>query len=201
MESETIANIYRTKVNENITGIHGIQQIFEQNSVFHFCGHARPTQNGSLILAGADGKATKMVSGRELSLINSNLNLAVLSACETGIGDQKKGEAMLSLTRSLAQGGTPNIINSLWAVNDQTSANIMTSFHQKLSEGNAINSSLREAKLNYLKTHSGDELHPYYWGGFIYTTLENSSESSNNYLFLWAIGVLVTAFIIYKFKT
>lgn len=200
-ESRAVADLYGIGVIDKEYDYEDIQQVFETNKIFHFSGHARPSQNGSLILAGTKGEATRTVTGSELSLINSKLSLAVLSACETGVGDQQKGEAMLSLTRSLVQGGTPNIVNSLWAVNDQTTAKIMTDFHQGISSGKNVNVSLRQSKLNYLESHDGEELHPYYWGGFIHTTAAIYSGSSRSHVMYYALGAMALVFFIFKIKS
>ena len=59
-----------------------------------------------------------------------NLRLAVLSACETGIGKEYKGEGVLSMARGFAYAGCPSIVMSLWPVNYRFTANLMTDFYR-----------------------------------------------------------------------
>ncbi len=98
------------------------------------------------------------------SLLFDNVNLLVLSACETGLGDIKNGEGVYGLQRAFQVAGTGNLIMSLWKVSDYATQILMTSFYSYFLEGNSVSQSLRQAQLD-LKSQFE---HPYYWGGFIY---------------------------------
>ncbi len=95
------------------------------------------------------------------------LQLAVLSACETGIGKEFPGEGMFSMARGFAYAGCPSIVMSLWQVNDEFTAKVMDVFYQKLYDGESIPDAIREAKLSYLQESSILSAHPYYWSGFV----------------------------------
>jgi CHAT domain-containing protein len=103
----------------------------------------------------------------EINDMKLNSELIVLSACESGLGEQQLGIGVISLARSFLQSGCKSIISSLWKVNDKSTMEIMTHFHSKLYKGNQKHISLRNAKLNYIKENPGQLSHPFFWSGFI----------------------------------
>lgn len=103
----------------------------------------------------------------EIYNLNINVQMLVLSACNTGYGKLRKGEGMMSLTRSFAFAGVPSMVTSLWAVNDNTSATLMNSFYKELSGGINKDAALSNAKKQYLDKADIIEAHPYYWAGYV----------------------------------
>ncbi len=82
------------------------------------------------------------------SLPLSGLRLAVLSACDTGLGDVAGGEGIFGLQRAFHQAGTRNVIASLWKVSDQPTAALMRLFYINLWEqGMPPIDALRQAQL------------------------------------------------------
>jgi CHAT domain-containing protein len=69
----------------------------------------------------------------EISHLHLNADLVVLSACETGYGQFKQGEGVMSLARSFMYAGVPSLVVSLWQVNDHSTAIIMQYFYNYLS--------------------------------------------------------------------
>jgi CHAT domain-containing protein len=96
-----------------------------------------------------------------------NAQLTVLSACNTGTGQIKKGEGIMSLARGFLYAGCPSIIMSLWEVEDESGTEIMTSFYKNLKKGKTKDESLRLAKLEYLESVNSRRAHPHYWLGFV----------------------------------
>jgi CHAT domain-containing protein len=96
-----------------------------------------------------------------------NAKLIVLSACNTGTGQLKKGEGIMSLARGFLYAGCPSIIMSLWEVEDESGTQIMTSFYKNLKKGKTKDEALRSAKLEYLDSVSSRRAHPHYWLGFV----------------------------------
>jgi CHAT domain-containing protein len=83
------------------------------------------------------------------------LDLAVLSACETGLGDVAGGEGVFGLQRAFHLAGTRNIVTSLWRVNDEATAALMALFYHYLWQENLPPiEALRQAQL-YLYRHPG----------------------------------------------
>ncbi|PYS62270.1 MAG: hypothetical protein DMF74_13805 [Acidobacteria bacterium] len=92
--------------------------------------------------------------------------LVMLSACETGLGKEKRGEGVIGLTRAFMYAGAPTVGVSLWSVADKSTAELMTDFYRRLL-GSASSSSaaMRAAQLGLIsgKKYSG----PFYWAPFV----------------------------------
>lgn len=139
----------------------------DSHSIIHLSTHA---------LGGTFGSDPFIkFSDRDLSLgqlygLRFHNDLVVLSACETGVGKVVKGEGALSLARGFQFGGAPNVLFTLWQVNDKSTAQWMTYFYRNLKSSHSRNISVRQASLDYLRDQTIDNPHksPYYWGAFVY---------------------------------
>ena len=94
--------------------------------------------------------------------------LVMLSACETGLGKEKRGEGVMGLTRAFMYAGAPTVGVSLWSVADKSTADLMTDFYRRLlstGEGTTSSSALRSAQLAMIsgKKYSA----PFYWAPFV----------------------------------
>jgi CHAT domain-containing protein/predicted negative regulator of RcsB-dependent stress response len=93
--------------------------------------------------------------------------LVMLSACETGLGKEKRGEGVMGLTRAFMYAGAPTVGVSLWSVADRSTAELMTDFYKRLLSANGPSSSsaLRDAQLSMIagKKYSA----PFYWAPFV----------------------------------
>ena len=96
-----------------------------------------------------DGILTALeVEGLDLA----NVELVVLSACETGLGKTAGGEGVLGLQRAFQIAGARNVVASLWKVDDQTTAALMRLFYHTLwFEKKNPARALREAQLAILR--------------------------------------------------
>jgi CHAT domain-containing protein/tetratricopeptide (TPR) repeat protein len=90
--------------------------------------------------------------------------LVVLSACETGKGNNVRGEGIVGLTRALQYAGARSIVASQWKVNDASTTTLMVAFHQKLRAGLPKDEALRQA-MQLVKSNPETAL-PYYWAPF-----------------------------------
>jgi CHAT domain-containing protein len=96
----------------------------------------------------------------------SNSELVVLSACQTGIGQQIKGEGIVGISRGFMYAGTPRLVVSLWSVDDLATSILMSKFYQGvLQEGLTPAKALRQAQMEMLKDPNYQS--PYYWAPFI----------------------------------
>ena len=117
-------------------------------------------KNGSLSPDAEDGILTADdVLGMDLS----NTQLAVLSACETGLGEVHVGEGVFGLRRAFVLAGAQTLVMSLWKVPDEQTKELMVDFYKRLLSGKPRAEALREAQLTMKKKYSD----PYYWGAFI----------------------------------
>jgi len=93
--------------------------------------------------------------------------LVMLSACETGLGKEKRGEGVMGLTRAFMYAGAPTVGVSLWSVADKSTAELMTDFYRRLLTTNdgSSSSALRDAQLAMIsgKKYSA----PFYWAPFV----------------------------------
>lgn len=94
--------------------------------------------------------------------------LAVLSACETAVGREVRGEGLLSLTRGFMHAGVPRVVASFWRVNDRSTGELMEHFYAGLlRDGLRPAAALRAAMLAARREAGAQrERHPYYWAGF-----------------------------------
>ncbi len=98
--------------------------------------------------------------------LNLPAELVVLSACETGLGKDVRGEGLVSLTRGFMYAGAKRVVVSLWSVKDSATAELMTKFYQQmLDKGVNPVAALRAAQLEMWKTQVWES--PYYWAAFV----------------------------------
>jgi len=91
--------------------------------------------------------------------------LVVLSACQTGLGKEIKGEGLVGLTRGFMYAGAARVVVSLWNVNDKATSELMTKFYEKmLKEGERPAAALRAAQVEMLRQKAWQS--PYYWAAF-----------------------------------
>ncbi|HKG97869.1 MAG TPA: CHAT domain-containing protein, partial [Pyrinomonadaceae bacterium] len=92
--------------------------------------------------------------------------LVVLSACETGLGKEVKGEGIEGLTRGFMYAGARRVVVSLWNVNDKATASLMQRFYAGMLRGNKTPAAaLRAAQIEMLRTAQWRS--PYYWAAFV----------------------------------
>ncbi|HKQ73805.1 MAG TPA: CHAT domain-containing tetratricopeptide repeat protein [Blastocatellia bacterium] len=92
--------------------------------------------------------------------------LVVLSACQTGLGKEVKGEGLVGLTRGFMYAGAARVMASLWEVNDVATAELMKRFYRRmLRDGMRPAAALRAAQIEMWKTPQWQS--PFYWGAFV----------------------------------
>jgi CHAT domain-containing protein/predicted negative regulator of RcsB-dependent stress response len=93
--------------------------------------------------------------------------LVMLSACETGLGKEKRGEGVMGLTRAFMYAGAPTVGVSLWSVADKSTAELMTDFYRRLlaADDTSPSGALRQAQMSMItgKKYSA----PFYWAPFV----------------------------------
>ena len=92
--------------------------------------------------------------------------LVVLSACETALGREVRGEGLIGLTQGFMTAGARSVVASLWQVPDRATAELMRRFYgYMLDEGLAPAAALRKAQLASAAERRWSD--PYFWGGFV----------------------------------
>jgi len=133
----------------------------------HFATHgfvdeARPQLSGLMLTRGPGSGEDGLLQVYEIFNLRLNADLVVLSACETGLGEQVTGEGMIGLTRGFLYAGARSLLVSLWPVSDRSTPELMTGVYRYLRAGTKAEA-LQRAKLERIS--AGDE--PYRWAPFI----------------------------------
>ena len=95
---------------------------------------------------------------------------AVLSACQTGVGQVEAGEGVLGLRRAFQVAGAGTVVMSLWSVDDRSTRDWMRELYRgRLQEGLPTAEAVREASLRLLRLQRDDlgATHPFFWAGFV----------------------------------
>lgn len=114
------------------------------------------------------GAFVERVSAADLSFRRWRARLAILSACESGLGEWAAGEGVLSMGRAFAGAGVPSVVFSLWSVSDSDAALLNSEFYRLLSlEKLPFDKALWRAKLALLDRDRGSGRLPFHWAGFV----------------------------------
>ncbi|MBF0183625.1 MAG: tetratricopeptide repeat protein [Magnetococcales bacterium] len=100
-----------------------------------------------------------------LGLNLSGTKLAVLSACETGLGEIHEGEGVYGLRRAFQEAGVKTVISSLWEVSDAGTQALMTGLYGRLAEGKSAHDALLESQRALLASKEWN--YPYIWSAFM----------------------------------
>ncbi|MBA4064263.1 MAG: hypothetical protein C0501_11225 [Isosphaera sp.] len=155
-----------------------------------------------LVLAGANRPGTPgrgILTGDALvDLDLSGLGLAVLSACETGLGDVAGGEGVFGLQRAFHYAGCRDVVATLWKVDDAATAALMGEFyHQLWEKGQPPVEALRQAQLAVMRADGkqfGEMARGFKAGKVDLTTVPVKADpkdpASGNHPRLWAAFIL-----------
>ncbi len=108
--------------------------------------------------------------------VRLDADLVVLSACNSGLGQEQDGEGLIGLSRAFQYAGARTVAATLWSVADDTTAALMIRFYQHLRDGKPKDEALRAAQIELLRgpievrkdgrTVERDASAPYYWAAF-----------------------------------
>ncbi len=137
-------------------------------SYIHIATHAfindrNPSLSGIALHPGSDDNGILYVG--DIYNLQMNADLVVLGACDTGLGEIRKGEGMVGFSRAFFYAGASNLMVSMWKVNDQSTAHFMIEFYRNIRKGKSYSASLREAKLNFID--HPEYADPRHWAAFI----------------------------------
>jgi len=138
-------------------------------NILHFATHGKMKGNIKdsyiLLAPSPDGREDGKLFLKEIwGLPLNGYQLVTLSACETAVGKEASGDVMVSLETAFLRAGTPTILASLWAVDDQATGVLMKAFYDNVTkQGKA--EALRTAQAALLSDPR--YAYPYYWAAFI----------------------------------
>jgi len=144
-----------------------------QYRVIHFATHglldSKHPELSGLVLSLVDESGRPQdgfLRLHEIYNLRLNAELVVLSACQTALGKEVKGEGLIGLTRGFMYAGTPRVMASLWQVDDAATAQLMKRFYRGISQEKLPPAAaLRAAQIEMLKRKHWES--PYYWGAFV----------------------------------
>lgn len=90
-------------------------------------------------------------------------SLVTLNACESGLGRIAGGDDFIGLVRGFLYAGAASLLVSLWMVDDESAARLMSLFYNLLSQGETKAQALRRAQMALLE----EEAHPYFWAPMV----------------------------------
>lgn len=129
----------------------------------------------------------------DIYALSLQADLVVLSACQTSLGVEQKGEGIMSFARAFAHSGAAAVIASLWTVNDRSTAQIMADFYKNLDGGKNIADALKTAKLAYLSNPDVPPMlqSPYFWAALTMTGADKALKPTNTPQWYWYLGSLL----------
>ncbi|MEX0684811.1 MAG: CHAT domain-containing tetratricopeptide repeat protein [Balneolales bacterium] len=156
----------------------------------HFATHgivnySNPDLSGLVLASTNQGRQQEdgYLRNSEISTLSMNSDFVVLSACETGLGSETRGEEALGLQKAFFLAGASTVIVSYWPVNDRSTSLLMTAFYKEINFFEKRNQStikfdwngnkkfgykaaaMRNAKLQLINSKSYN--HPVYWAPFV----------------------------------
>jgi len=168
-----------------------IKELEKQTDIIHISAHAytddyRALDSGLVLTINDDfkeGEENGILHAWEIiERVDTEADLVVLSACQTGLGRDAGGEGLLGLTHAFQFAGARSIIASFWNVNDISSAVLMERFYSYLKAGYEKDKALQQAQIDLIRnkilisqdnwlgrllpSKEFDASHPFFWAGF-----------------------------------
>lgn len=143
-----------------------------QYAMLHFATHGyldpkRP-ENSGFVLSTVDRDGKKLdgfVGLREIYELRAPVALVVLSACQTALGKDVRGEGLVGLTRGFMYAGASSVVASLWKVDDEATAELMKLFYTNLLQRGMKPAAALQAAQNSIRSEPRWRS-PHYWAGF-----------------------------------
>ncbi|CAL2077267.1 CHAT domain-containing protein [Tenacibaculum sp. 190524A05c] len=195
-EAEMVASLFSSKT---YLGDEVTKDVFLESSpkasMLHLAMHAEMNAEEpglSRLVFDEKGSFSNNVYLEELYALNLKADLAVLSACNTGLGKENAGRSLESFERAFTFAGVSSTVASLWEVPDVATSEIMKSFYQELKKGITKSEALQRAKESYILKNKETKLsNPYYWAGFVVYGDDAPVVESSSQWMIWLVLVLL----------
>lgn len=179
IEAEAIARMLRPRDVFKVTGLAARREVLDDERVrrapiLHLATHSliddrQPELSGLVFsLIGPDGEPLRnsFLQVHEIYDLSLKSDLVVLSSCETGVGRDVRGEGVQGMAQAFLGAGIPQVMMSLWKVEDAATKSLMIRFyHELLVEGRLPPEALRRAQLAMIREYRND---PSLWAGFVF---------------------------------
>jgi len=175
-EVEAIRGLYGSDATV-LTGAAATEQVFratvQRYGIVHLATYGVLNQHNPLFSfvelnrgGGDDGR----LEVHEVFALSLNARLLVLSACQTAlasgaVSDVPAGDDWVGLVRAFLGAGAQNVIATLWAVEDRSTARVMERLHKRLRAGDSEAVALSQAQRETLRNPA--TAGPFYWAGFV----------------------------------
>jgi CHAT domain-containing protein len=148
-------------------------------AILHLVTHAYYIQdhpeNSGFLLSNINNDRKQLpnfVGLREIYELRAPVLLVVLSACQTALGENLRGEGLMGLTRGFMHAGASSVVASLWEVDDRATAELMQLFYSNMLERGMKTSEALRAAQNSIRQRP-EWRSPHYWAAF---TLQGESQ-------------------------
>jgi CHAT domain-containing protein len=171
-ESKSVASIYPKSVTLAGSAAReaNVKRLLPEFEFLHFATHGildpHDGLRSGLLLAAEPRESSNdgILQAREIASMSLSAHLAVLSACQTGRGDERLGDGLLGLAWAFQSAGVPRVVASLWNVDDAATRALMTAFYAALKSASRVDEALRTASATLRKDPRYSS--PYYWAPF-----------------------------------
>ncbi|BBC25471.1 CHAT domain-containing protein [Pseudanabaena sp. ABRG5-3] len=166
-EVQVIANSFQNSVTltEDQFSRQALESKFKDHNILHLASHAEfntgVPDNSFIIFGNGDKIRLNEISDWQIP----NIDLVILSACQTGVGKLGDGVEVLGFGYQVQKAGAKQAIASLWKVDDAGTQALMEAFYQELKKGNITSTeALQRAQISLIKSQNYN--HPNYWSAF-----------------------------------
>jgi CHAT domain-containing protein len=197
-EAESIAKMFKGKPVKIFYGADASESALKKADLLpydylHLATHGIlggdvPGINEPALVLAAETAEDGFFTASEAADLKLDAELAVLSACNTGVGKYFTGEGVMGMSRSFLLAGSRSVLVSLWSVPSKETEQLMVAFYKYLRAGDSPPEAIRRAKLEMMKDrppqvsknvkdrgiivpqkekNQGIQTHPFYWAAFI----------------------------------
>ena len=146
-----------------------IKKMAKHYHIVHFAGHGEylpddPLSSSIRLTPGENEDGH--LEAREIFDLDMNTDLVVMSACQTSIGQIRKGDEIVGLTRAFLYAGSHAVLGSLWSISDEATSVLMKEFYLNIKDVD-YPEALRKAQLMMIRSERYSA--PFYWAAFSVT--------------------------------
>jgi CHAT domain-containing protein len=166
-EAKDVAAIFETKPLLDATKNQVLENL--NSDILHFSCHGFFNYKDS-ISSGIELK-DDILHASEIFNLNLKSKLVTLSACETGVNENKSGDELIGISRALIYAGASSLVVSLWSVSGYTTKDLMRLFYSNIKHGYGIAVALQKAQVKLrdelIERYGTDGSNPFFWAAFV----------------------------------